>query len=53
MVFFAARNAIDGIFANEYHGEYPWTSWGINQDPKAELHLDFGRPVIIERFESP
>ncbi|WP_319756726.1 carbohydrate-binding protein [uncultured Sphaerochaeta sp.] len=45
---FAARNAIDGIFANEYHGEYPWTSWGINQDPKAELHIDFGRPVIID-----
>lgn len=45
---FAARNAIDGIFANEYHGEYPWTSWGINQDPKAELHLEFGRPVSID-----
>ncbi|MGH0052584.1 MAG: carbohydrate-binding protein [Sphaerochaetaceae bacterium] len=47
-MIFAARNAIDGIFVNEYHGEYPWTSWGINQDPKAELHIDFGRPVLVD-----
>ena len=36
---FAARNAIDGIFANSSHGEYPYQSWGINRDPNAALTL--------------
>ena len=45
---FAARNAIDGVLANAGHGLYPYASWGINQDPKAELHLDFGRPILLE-----
>ncbi len=47
---FAARNAIDGNFANHNHGLYPFESWGINRDPKAELHLDFGRPVLIDEI---
>lgn len=47
---FAARNAIDGNFANHSHGEYPFESWGINRDPKAELHLDFGRPVRMDEI---
>ena len=33
---FAARNAIDGIFENSSHGEYPYQSWGINRDPKPQ-----------------
>lgn len=45
---FAARNAIDGVFENSSHGIYPYSSWGINQNPNAELRLDFGRPVNIE-----
>lgn len=45
---FAARNAIDGIFENASHGEYPYQSWGINRDPNAALSLDFGRPVSID-----
>lgn len=45
---FAARNAIDGVFANWSHGEWPYQSWGINRDPNAELRLDFGRPVLID-----
>ncbi len=45
---FAARNAIDGVLANSGHGLYPYASWGINQDPKAELHLDFGHSVLID-----
>jgi len=45
---FAARNAIDGVLENRSHGKYPYTSWGINQDPEAELTIDFGRPVIID-----
>lgn len=47
---FAARNAIDGIFENASHGEYPYQSWGINQDPKAALTVDFGRPVVIDEI---
>ncbi len=45
---FAARNAIDGVLENRDHGSYPYTSWGINQDPKAELTVEFGRPVTID-----
>ena len=47
---FAARNAIDGIVASNGHGEWPWSSWGINRDPEAELTLDFGRTVTIDRM---
>ena len=47
---FAARNAIDGLFANDMHGEWPYTSWGINRDPNAEFHLSFGRTVKINRI---
>lgn len=46
---FAARNAIDGNAENHLHGRWPYESWGINRDPAAELRLDFGRPVEIDR----
>lgn len=45
---FAARNAIDGFKANSSHGGWPYTSWGINRDPKAALRLDFGRTVELD-----
>ncbi|MCR5289362.1 MAG: carbohydrate-binding protein [Treponema sp.] len=45
---FAARNAIDGNIANKSHGNWPYESWGINQDPQAEFYLDFGRAVCID-----
>lgn len=47
---FAAYNAIDGIFENASHGEWPYQSWGINRDPKAEWKLSFGRPVCIDEI---
>ena len=47
---FAARNAIDGLFANDMHGEWPWTSWAINRNPEAAFHLDFGRSIKINRL---
>ena len=47
---FAARNAIDGCFANHCHGRWPFQSWGINRDPNAALRLDFGRPVRLDRL---
>jgi len=46
---FAARNAIDGNKANIGHGPWPYQSWGINRDPNAEIKIDFGREVIINR----
>lgn len=45
---FAAKNAIDGIKANHFHGPWPFTSWGINQDPNAALKIDFGRTVVLD-----
>ncbi len=45
---FAARNAIDGMFANHAHYPYPFQSWGINKDPHAELTVQFGVPVSID-----
>lgn len=47
---FAARNAIDGVVENRSHGEWPYTSWGINQDPNACLKLEFGRTVAIDKI---
>lgn len=47
---FFARNAIDGIYANFGHGEYPYQSWGINQQADAALTLEFGRKVEIDRL---
>ena len=45
---FASRNAVDGLLANTFHGEWPYSSWGINKNPLAELHLEFGRPVTVD-----
>lgn len=45
---FAARNAIDGIHANHCHYPYPFQSWGINQDPNAELKVELGVAADIE-----
>lgn len=47
---FAARNAIDGVLANESHGEWPYESWGINRQDDAEMTLDFGRPVDFDQI---
>ncbi len=45
---FEARNVIDGIFTNANHYPYPYHSWGINEDPNAELTVEFGVPVNID-----
>ena len=45
---FAARNAIDGVKANNSHGPWPYQSWGINQNPYAEWKIEFGREVLID-----
>lgn len=46
---FYARNAIDGNCLNKSHGKWPYESWGINKNPKAELTIDFHRPVIVDK----
>ena len=46
---FAAMNAIDGITENRSHGEWPYASWGINRQDDAELTLEFGRPVQVDK----
>lgn len=47
---FAAYNAVDGIYQNASHGEWPYQSWGINRDPNAAWTLDFGRPVTLDEL---
>jgi hypothetical protein len=47
---FAARNAIDGVLANESHGAWPYESWGINRQDDAEMTLDFGCPVDFDKI---
>lgn len=46
---FAARNAIDGVVANESHGAWPYESWGINRQDDAQITLEFGRPVDLDK----
>lgn len=48
---FFACNAIDGVYANNSHGAYPYESWGINKQLDAALTLDFGREVEIDRVD--
>lgn len=45
---FAARNVIDGLRYNTFHGEWPFGSWGIGAREDARCLLDFGRPVDTE-----
>ena len=45
---FAARNAIDGCYANAGHGIWPYQSWGINRRDDAEITVDFGSPVTLD-----
>jgi hypothetical protein len=47
---FAARCAIDGLHAGAGHGQWPYLSWGINQNPDAELLVSFGRQVQLDEI---
>ena len=46
---FAARNAIDGVCENRSHGEWPYQSWGINRRADAEMTVDFGTEVEVDK----
>ncbi len=47
---FAARNAIDGVRENHSHGEWPYGSWGINKQEDAEMIVEFGGNVEIDKI---
>jgi len=47
---FAARNVIDGLRFNTFHGEWPFESWGIGAREDAWCLLDFGREVVLDRM---
>lgn len=47
---FAARNAIDGVRENRSHGEWPYQSWGINRREDAEMTVEFGRDVEVDKI---
>ncbi len=47
---FAAKNAIDGLTANGCHGEWPYSSWGIELKGNPTFRLDFGRAVETDRL---
>ncbi|VDG22565.1 discoidin domain-containing protein [Lactiplantibacillus mudanjiangensis] len=45
---FAAQNAINGLVASGWHGEYPYTSWGNDQRTDATFTVEFGQPVLVK-----
>ena len=47
---FAARNVIDGLRYNTFHGEWPFESWGIGAREDAWCLMDLGREVEVERM---
>ena len=47
---FCARNVIDGMRLNTYHGEWPFQSWGIGAREDAWCRLDFGRQVNVREM---
>lgn len=48
--WFCARNTIDGEHIADGHGPWPYGSWGIGARTDAELTLDFGREVEVDRI---
>jgi hypothetical protein len=47
---FAARNTIDGVAENTCHGEWPYQSWGDDENPDAEIIVEFGRTVCANKI---
>lgn len=47
---FEAKNAIDGVYANLSHGDWPYASWGINRQDDALMKLEFGRTVVVDKI---
>ncbi len=47
---FCARNVIDGIRLNTFHGEWPFQSWGIGAREDAWCLLNLGRTVVAQKM---
>lgn len=47
---FAAKNAIDGVTENTSHGNWPYQSWGINCHDDAQIEIQFGREVEVDKL---
>ena len=47
---FCARNVIDGMRHSDYHGEWPFQSWGIGAREDAWCLLDFGREIEVDEM---
>lgn len=47
---FCARNTIDGEHIACGHGSWPFGSWGIGARTDAEMTLDFGREVEVDKM---
>lgn len=47
---FASSNAINGNCENHSHGKWPYESWGIGMRDDAELKVDFGRDVLVDKI---
>ena len=45
---FAARNVVDGLRFNTFHGEWPFQSWGIGARTDAWCLLDLGRECAVD-----
>ena len=45
---FCARNVIDGLRFNTFHGEWPFQSWGIGAREDAWCLLDLGREADVD-----
>ncbi|MDL2323662.1 carbohydrate-binding protein [Ruminococcaceae bacterium OttesenSCG-928-A16] len=46
---FAARNTIDGVVEPKSHGAWPYQSWGDDENPHAEIMIEFGRTVTVDK----
>ncbi|MBR6706837.1 MAG: carbohydrate-binding protein [Clostridia bacterium] len=44
---FCARNVVDGLTFNTFHGEWPYQSWGIGAREDAWCMLDLGRETAV------
>jgi len=47
---FAARNVIDGRTDTQSHGSWPYQSWGTWQREDAEVSVNFGREIEVDKI---
>lgn len=47
---FSASNAINGNCQNKSHGKWPDESWGIGMRDDAQLKVEFGRTVLVDKI---